>query len=128
MGTRKFTVSITTASDGTATGYSPWFSGKIDRIEYVKDGGANPYANGVDFTMTLDVTGETVWAELNVNASTSRVPRADRHTALGAAALYAAAGTAVGERIAVGGDRVKIVLAQGGASKVGSFNIVVSDR
>lgn len=124
MGVRKLAVSVTTASDGTATAYSPYFSGKIERVEYVK----NDYANGVDFTMTLEATGEGVWTEANVNASAVRVPRADTHGITGAAALFAAGGTAVQRRIAVGRDRVKIVLAQGGSAKTGVFNFIVSDR
>jgi hypothetical protein len=43
------------------------------------------------------------------------------------AALYAAGGTAVADCIALAGDRVKIVLAQGGASKVGVFHVLVDE-
>jgi hypothetical protein len=43
------------------------------------------------------------------------------------AAVYAAAGTAVNDRIALGRDRVKIVLAQGGSAKAGVFNILIDD-
>jgi hypothetical protein len=44
------------------------------------------------------------------------------------AALYAAGGSAVNDLIRLGsGDRVKIVLAQGGNAKVGAFHIVVED-
>lgn len=43
----------------------------------------------------------------------------------GVAALYAAAGTAVNDGIAVAKDRIKIVVAQGGNVKSGAFHVVV---
>jgi len=121
---RKHTVALTSAANQTGTAYSPYITGFIETIQYVK----TDYADGVDFTITAEATGETIWTEANVNAAVIKHPRAATHTTLGAAALYAAAGTAVTDRIAVGADRVKIVLAQAGATKSGSFVITVSDR
>ncbi len=46
---------------------------------------------------------------------------------VGVAALYASGGTAVNDRIALGRDRVKIAIAQGGNAKSGAFHIVVAD-
>lgn len=123
MAIRKFTVPVTTAADGTATAYSPYLSGFVESIQYVK----TDYVDGVDFTITADVTGETIWTEANVNAAVVKRPRAATHTTAGVAALYAAGGTAVQERIALGRDRVKIVLAQGGNATSGSFVITVDD-
>lgn len=121
---RRYVVTVTTAADGTVTAYSPKLSGKIHAIHYVKPG-ANSYADGVDFTITKEVTGESLWTETNVNASASRYPRLGTHGGDGAARLYAAGGTAVGDKVALGNDRVKIVLAQGGNAKVGAFHIEV---
>lgn len=126
MGTRRFTVSVTTIADGSATAYSPYLSGKLSAIHYVKPGAAS-YTDGVDFTITAEATGETLWTESNVNASAVRYPRAAAHSTAGVASLYAAGGTAVQAQIALGRDRVKIVLASGGDSKVGSFIIVIED-
>ena len=123
MAVRKFTVPVTTIADGSATAYSPYFSGHLESIQYVK----TDYANGVDFTITADVTGETLWAESDVNAAAVRRPRAARHSTAGVAELYAAGGTAVTDKIALGRDRAKIVIAAGGATKTGSFVITVSD-
>lgn len=122
---RKFTV--VAVSDGSSVGtfYTPWLSGRIESIQYVKDG-TTPYTDGVDFTLTADVTGEAIWTGTDVNASTVVRPRAPTHTTAGVAALYAASG-AVNDRIALGRDRVKIVLAQAGATKTGTFVITVSD-
>jgi hypothetical protein len=114
-------VTITTDADGNGTGYTPVMSGRINQIRYVK----TDYADGVDFTVTLEATGETVWAEENVNASATRAPRQPTHSTAGAAALYAAGGSAVNDRIVAVKDRVKIVVAQGGATKVGTFHVVL---
>ncbi|WP_448031540.1 hypothetical protein [Bradyrhizobium liaoningense] len=124
---RRYKVSVTTASDGTATAYTPRFDGKIHSVHYVKDG-SNGYANGVDFAITAEATGENIWTESDVNASAVRYPRAPTHSQAGVAALYAAAGTAVQEPVGLANDRVKIVLAQGGASKVGLFHVLVDNR
>lgn len=121
---RRYPVTVTTAADGTVTAYSPRLSGKIHSVHYVKDGVVG-YTDGVDFALTCEKTGENIWTEANVNASTVRYPRAPTHSQAGVASLYAASGTAVQDKIGVSTDRVKIVLAQGGASKVGTFHIVV---
>jgi hypothetical protein len=121
---RRYKVTVTTAADGTATAYSPRLSGRVQQIEYVKDG-TNPYAAGVDFTITGEATGINLWTQSDVNASAVVAPRQPIHTPAGAAALYASAGVAVLDKIGLGNDRVKIVLAQGGVSKVGAFHIVV---
>jgi hypothetical protein len=123
MAIRRFEITVTTASDGTATAYTPFLSGYINQINYVK----TDYANGVDFTITAEDTGETIWAESDVNASKVCLPRAATHSTVGVAALYAAGGTAVTDRIALGRDRVKIVLAQGGDTKTGVFHVTVDD-
>lgn len=121
---RRYKLTVTTAADGTATGYFPRTSGEIHSIQYVKDG-ANAFADGVDFAITSEATGETIWTESNVNASAVRYPRAPTHSQAGAAALYAAGGTAVSARIAVGGDRVKVAIAQGGNAKTGAFHLLI---
>lgn len=122
---RKHTVVATSDGSSVGTHYSPYISGFIESIEYVKDG-TTPYTDGVDFTITAEATGENIWTDTNINASEVVRPRAATHTTAGVAALYAATG-AVNNRIALGRDRVKIVLAQAGASKTGTFVITVSD-
>lgn len=122
---KRYKVTVVTAADGTATAYTPRLSGKIHQIEYVKDGGANPYANGVDFTITGEATGIGLWTQADVNASAVVAPRLATHSQVGVASLYAAAGTAVQDKIALANDRVKIVLAQGGNTKTGAFHVLV---
>lgn len=122
---RRVKVSLTTAADGTVVGTSPRLSGKLHSIEYVKDPGANPFANGVDFAITKESTGENIWTQADVNASAVVYPRAATHNQSGAAALFAAGGLGVLAPIGLGNDRVKISIAQGGNAKNGSFTILV---
>lgn len=119
---RRYIVPVTTAADGSATFYSPGISGEIHSIRYVK----GDFSDGVDFTITGEASGENIWTEANVNASTTRYPRAPTHGQDGAASLYAAGGTGVQARIGLGADRVKIVIASGGNAKSGTFHIVVA--
>jgi len=123
MTIRRFEVDVTTAADGSATAYSPYLSGYINDIQYVK----TDFADGVDFTITAEATGRTLWAESDVNAAAVRAPRQPTHSTAGVAALFAAGGTAVNDKIALGRDRVKIVIASGGNAKTGSFVITVDD-
>lgn len=123
MTTRRFTVPVTTAADGTATVYSTWLSGRLTAIHYAK----TDFADGVDFTITSNETGETLWAENDVNASKVCRPRGATHTTAGVAALYASAGTAVGDLIRLGRDKIKIAIAAGGNAKSGVFHFVIED-
>ncbi len=120
---RRYKLTVTTASDGTAVAYTPRLAGEVHSIQYVK----GDFADGVDFTITSEATGENIWTESNVNASAVRYPRAPTHSQAGAAALYASGGTGVLARIAVASDRVKVSIAQGGATKTGTFHILVDD-
>lgn len=123
---RKFTVTATSDGSSVGTHYTPYVSGYIESVQYVK-GGTTPYTDGVDFTITAETTGEDIWVDTNINASEVVRPRAATCSTAGVASLYAAAGAAVNDRIALSRDRVKIVLAAAGASKTGTFVITVSD-
>ncbi len=121
MYAERHTVTVVTAADGSATVYSDVITGRIATIVYVK----TDFAVGVDFTLTAEATGETIWAQNNVDASAVVAPRQPTHSTAGVAALYAAAGTAVNDSIVLAEDRVKIVIAAGGAAKTGTFHILV---
>jgi len=121
--TRKFTVTPLTDGSGNATYYSPYVSGRVLAIHYTKI----DYAAGVDFTITAEATGETIWTQVDVNATVSVYPRMATHSNAGVASVYAAGGTAVNDWIRLGRDRIKIVIAQGGAAHTGTFVIVTED-
>lgn len=118
---QRVAVTVTTAADGSATAYSDVLTGKLSQIRYVK----TDFANGSTFTITAEATGETLWTESNVDASATRAPRQATHSTAGAAALYAASGTAVNDKIALAIDRIKIVIAAGGDTKTGVFHFVL---
>lgn len=120
---RRFDVAVTTDGSGDATAYTPYLSGYIHSVQYAK----TDFADGVDFTITTETTAQTVWTESNVNAAKVCLPRAATHSTAGVAALYASGGTAVNDRVVAGRERVKIVVAQGGATKTGTFYVTVDD-
>jgi hypothetical protein len=123
MTVRKYSFAVTSDGAQVATVYSPRLSGYLKSIQYVK----TDYADTVDFTITAEATGQTLWTEANVTASVIKHPRAATHGVDGAAALYADAGAAVNDLIAIGSDRVKVVLAQAGATKTGTFVVTIVD-
>lgn len=123
MTIRKYTVPVLTDGSQNATVYTPYLSGYIESVQYVK----TDFTNGVDFTITAEETGENIWTDTNIDASETVRPRAATQTTAGVAALYASGGVAVLDRIALGRDRVKIVIGSGGAAKVGTFVITVDD-
>ena len=125
--TRKFTV-VPVTGTATATEYSPYLSGYIESIQYVKPGSGG-YSDGVDFTITADVTGEAILSLTDQNSSVVVRPRAATCGTDGVAAEYvdATAVSAVNTRIALSRDRVKIAIAQGGNGTTGTFVITVAD-
>jgi hypothetical protein len=121
-------LTVTTAADGTVTAFTTRsLVGLLHAIQYTKPG-VNPFSDGVVITVTAERTGLPIWAEtLSTNASKTRYPRAAVHDVLGAAALHAAAGTALVERIPLTGERIKIAITGGGNAKTGNFTFVVAD-
>lgn len=114
------TVSLTTNASGDVTGFTDARSGRILSIAYV----IGTFAAGVDLTITVESTGEAILTLTNANASANYYPRVGVHDAVGAAALYAAGGTALREPVTIAQDRVKIVVAQGGNVLTGTVTVV----
>lgn len=117
---KKYTVTVTTDGSGNATAYSEVIRGPILAIHYVK----NDFAAGVDFAITLEATGEGLWTQNDVNASASVYPRVGVHDVAGVAATLN--GTqAMRDVISAADDRVKVVISSGGATKSGTFLVIV---
>ena len=114
----KHIVDITTDGSGNATGFTPYVTGGVLTIVYVKDG-TTPFTDGVDFTITLENTGLNCWTEANVNASKTV------HVRVAAATAAGAASTLTEVPISAANERVKIAIAQGGAAKLGRFFVIV---
>lgn len=122
---KRHVVDITTDASGDGTGYTAEpVSGYVHAIRYVADG-TSPYDNTADFTITAEQSGAAILSATNVAASATYAPRAATVSTANAAALYAAGGTAVNDRIPVAQERVKIVVAQGGDTKTGRFHVYV---
>jgi hypothetical protein len=119
------TVVVTTDGSGNATAFTEVVTGRVISVQYVADGTV-PYASTVDFTITAETTGQAILSATDVSASNQWAPRQPTHTTAGAASLYAAAGTAVNDHICLANERVKIVLAQGGSAKVGTFYVTLA--
>lgn len=118
---QRHVIALTTDAGGDATGYTPVLSGRLSAIHYVK----TDFADGVDFTITSEATGQSLWTDTNVNASEVVAPRQPTHGEDGSASLYAAAGEPVEDKICLANDRVKIVVASGGDTKTGTFHVVL---
>ena len=118
---KRVTILVTTDGLGAGTGYSEVVSGEIATVRYVK----TDFDNGSTITVSLETTGETVWSEAAVNASATRAPRQATHSIAGAAALYAGSGAAVNDRIIAVKERIKVVVASGGATKTGTFYVTL---
>jgi hypothetical protein len=118
MHVQTFSVAATTDASGDATVYLGPMNAMLSHMRYVK----TDFADGVDFTITDEATGATIWTESNVNASATRAPRMATHTTAGVASVYAAADGVLAP-IPVSG-RIKIVVASGGNAKTGTFHAV----
>lgn len=116
-------ISVTTDSSGAATGYSDGvFTGEVSAVIYTK----TDFDDGSTITITGEDSGQTILAITGMNASATKSPRQATHlNSDGSAALYAAAGTAVLAPICIVNERIKVVVASGGASKTGTFEVIL---
>lgn len=121
MNPRRHRISVTTAADGSATAYTDEpVVGRILAVIYNKD----TFDNGSTMTLTVEQTAQPIWAESNVNASAVRYPRAQLHTAAGAAATMDGTRPLM-EPVPVASSRLKMVIASGGNTKAGTFDVLV---
>lgn len=118
---QKHSVALTTDASGDATGFTGVVRGRLLRVEYERPG-ASPFAVGVDFTITTDRDGQALLTVANVAASTVWHPRQPTHDVAGAASLYAAAGEPVESDIPIAADRIKVVVAEGGDTLLGTLH------
>lgn len=126
---QRYKVTLATSTAQASTGYLPdptssdagqGITGKIKTIIYTRV----DMVSSADFTITTERNGQTVWTQSNVGTSSLvKHPRAAIHTTGGTVS------TAVAEKteIAVVNDRIKIVVAQGGATKTGTFEVIVEE-
>ena len=121
MYAQRVPITITVDASGDGTGYISSPGGKLTALIYTKI----DYADGVDFTVTVNETAEAIWSQSNVNSGVAKYPRVAVQDVLGAAALFASGGEAVVEPITIAqDDRIKIVVAQGGNITSGTFHAI----
>lgn len=123
MQVSRYDIAVTADGSGNATGFTADpVVGTVLAIRYVADGGV-PFANTVDFVFSGEISGIPILTVTNETASNTYYPRAATVTIANAASLYAAAGTAVNDRIPIAGERVKVTVAQAGAANKGTFYV-----
>jgi len=112
------TVTVTTATSGAGTGYTPVVTGKIALVKYAKATGG--LASTSDLDVTTEVSAQTVWSATNINATTEQRPVAVAQlpsgvdSSLTEVPIYAAQ------------ERIQITVAQGGNTKSGAFTVIVA--
>ena len=119
---RRYIVPVTTTAGGAATAYTEPVAGLVHAI-WAENGDLDV---GSDITITDEGTGHAIITITNLAADALYMPRGATHDIAGVAKLYAAGGTAVGDRIPASG-RIKVVVAAGGATKSGTFTIYVEE-
>lgn len=131
--TRRYATTVTADSSGNATAYIPeaqgeLLSGTLRSIRYDRGSTSTMFSTGADFTITVEASGQGVWSGTNVGGvSATKSPGIAVHSTAGTALTY---GTTVATGvqvcpIALGSDRLKIVIAQGGNAKSGTFHAVI---
>jgi hypothetical protein len=118
------TIAITTDGSGDFVGYSGVVNGRVLEIRLVVPG-TNGLAATSDLTITNELTGAAILTLTDQNGSGTWAPRQATHDSSGAAALLAAGGKPVLEPSVVAESRIKLVVAQGGATKLGTLYLTV---
>ena len=118
-------LTLTVNASGAATVNSGRVSGRVLQLRYVPDA-TNPLDTGADLTITGEDTGVAISTLTNIGTSAlTSVPRQASHGVTGAAALYAAGGSGVLEPVYLAGERIKVIVAQGGVSMTGTLHILI---
>ncbi|MDE2426787.1 MAG: hypothetical protein KGO96_12870 [Elusimicrobia bacterium] len=122
MFAKSFTVPITTAADGTGSGFTDVTNGRVLGVVYVPDG-TTPFANNVVVTITTEVSLQAVMTKTVAagNTAFSAYPKVQNNAVADASAIAGAFDFIP----LAGNERVKIAIASGGDTKSGSFMVIV---
>lgn len=121
----RHTIPVVTNASGDFTGYTRVVKGEIRQVRYTPDG-TTPLDTGADLDITGEISGIVIVNRDNIGTvAWDMAPRVATHDVAGVASLYAAAGEPVEDRIAVANERLKLVIAQGGNVRAGTFDIWV---
>ena len=127
MYAQRIRIAPTTDASGDVTAFSTEvITGRVLAMIYTPDGTA-PLATGADITVTGDRSAQAVLTKANIGTSAfTSAPRQATHLNTdGTAALYAAAGSPVLDHITLVEERIKLVVAQGGDTKTGTFDFII---
>ena len=117
------TVSVTTSTSGASEDFTSVVTGRDHSISYIR----TDFDDTVDFTITTEKTLQDVWVVLNTTNSITVAPMQTPHSTTGGALeLSSTGGTAFGVPIAVVNERIKIVVASGGDTKTGTFEVLIA--
>lgn len=117
----RHTVSLTTASGGGVTAYTPVVTGRIISCIYTKD----DFEDTVDFAITAEGSGQNIWTQENITADATVAPRQATHSEAGVASLYAAGGEPVEDYIVVANERIEVAITNGGNVTSGSITFII---
>jgi len=120
-------ISVVTDASGAFTGYTEDVSGFVEDIFYVPHA-STPLDTGADVVFTEEATTKPILTKANIGTTAFSVaPRQATHSVTdGAALVYAPAGSPVEDKIGVVRSRIKLVVANGGNTKAGTFYIYLS--
>lgn len=114
------TINLTTDGSGDVTAYSEAVTGRVLGVIYEKV----DFANGVDFTITGEKHAQPILTLTDQNAAAGFRPRPPVQDEVGADAT--SDGTRkLREPVYLCQDRVKVVVASGGASKTGKIHVLI---
>lgn len=123
---RKTRVTLLTIADGSGTVYSDAIvNGRLMQMRYTPSGGGANLATGADLTITLENSGVAVATLTDIGTSAfTKAIRQPTHGLTGTALVYAST-DAVAEPVVATGERIKVVIAQGGDTKGGTLDFWV---
>jgi len=115
-------VSLTTSTGGAATAYTlKLVTGRVISVKWAPTG----IAAASTVTISTESSGQTILANA-ASAAFTKYPRMATHTATGGSALYATGGVAVRDYAIAAGERIKAVVAGGGATKSATLTLVIA--
>lgn len=118
------TATVYLPSDTDLANGAPYLTGKLMTLIF-----ANTDLTGTtDITVTVEATGEPVYSRADSAADVTVAPRQPTHGVDGIASVYAAGQPPqpVRDFIVLALDRIKVEIAQGGASKSGTFTAIIA--
>lgn len=126
MGVTNFRIDVATDTSGAATAYSNApVQGAIEQIRYTPDA-VSPLDTGADITITSEQTGLAIITITNIGTQpVTFAPRQATHDSAGAVVTYDAT-HGVKDKVVLAGERIKLVVAAGGNTLAGRFDVVVS--